>query len=79
MPQKKVRLTAREAEVCRLVLQGWTAKEIAGLLGLSPATIDAHISNVYLKTGARGRPNLAAHLLLRGLLPMTIDDLEIDE
>jgi len=45
-------LTARERQLMALVVSGHTNKEIAGKLGISPKTVEAHRSKVMLKTGA---------------------------
>jgi ATP/maltotriose-dependent transcriptional regulator MalT len=42
-------LTAREAEVLRLLATGMTNAEIARELSLSPRTIDAHLTTIYSK------------------------------
>lgn len=54
------RLSEREMEVFRLTGQGLEAKEIAGMLGLSPRTVDVHRANIRHKLGIRG-----AHELMR--------------
>jgi len=48
-------LTAREAEVLRLVAAGHTNKEIAGILFLSDKTIARHVSNIFTKVGVSTR------------------------
>ena len=72
---RNVKLTHREEEVCRLTLQGLTAKEVAQRTLSSPRTIDAHVNNVRLKLGASNRSHMAAHLLVRGLITMGARDL----
>ncbi|MET9950790.1 response regulator transcription factor [Streptomyces sp. NPDC006339] len=49
------RLTDREAEVLRHMAKGLTNAEIAGLLGVGPATVKTHVAAVLAKTGARDR------------------------
>jgi DNA-binding CsgD family transcriptional regulator/pimeloyl-ACP methyl ester carboxylesterase len=61
------RLTAREAEVLRLLANGHSNKEIAGELSLSVHTIERHLANVYAKIGARGRADATAYALRNGL------------
>ncbi len=48
-------LSAREIEVLRLVAQGKTNAEIAGLLVISKNTADRHVSNILAKTGSANR------------------------
>jgi DNA-binding NarL/FixJ family response regulator len=55
-------LTAREAQVARLVASGATNREIAQALFLSPKTVERHVSNALRKLGARNRAELAAHV-----------------
>lgn len=42
-------LTGRELEVLKLIGQGYTSKEIGGLLGISDKTVDAHRENIKKK------------------------------
>lgn len=49
------RLTEREAEVLRLMATGLTNAEIAGRMGVGPATTKTHVAAVLAKTGARDR------------------------
>lgn len=55
-------LTPREIEVVPLVAQGLANKEIASVLGISPATVRTHLSNLFQKTGARSRIDLVNRL-----------------
>ena len=48
-------LTAREVEVLRLLASGLTDQRIAEKLVLSPRTVHAHISSIYLKLGVTSR------------------------
>jgi len=52
-------LTKRELEVLALLLEGWRNQDIAERLGLSPNTVKNHVYNVYQKTGAANRVELA--------------------
>ncbi|HEU5101786.1 MAG TPA: AAA family ATPase, partial [Roseiflexaceae bacterium] len=60
-------LTAREAEVLRLVAAGLTNKEIAAQLVLSVPTVERHIANIYGKIGASRRYEAVAFALRHGL------------
>ena len=53
-------LSRRERDVLRLCADGKTNDEIAGALGLSPRTVERHLSNVYLKLGVTGSAARAA-------------------
>jgi DNA-binding CsgD family transcriptional regulator len=52
-------LTKREVEILSLLLEGWRNVDIATRLGLSPNTVKNHVYNVYQKTGAANRIELA--------------------
>jgi len=53
-------ITAREADVLRLVADGLANKQIAARLHLSPRTVEKHVESLLRKTGARSRTGLAA-------------------
>ncbi|CAN5317602.1 LuxR C-terminal-related transcriptional regulator [soil metagenome] len=48
-------LTAREAQVLRLVARGSTNRAIGTELGVSERTIDRHVSNIFAKLGVSSR------------------------
>jgi len=48
-------LTTRELEVMKLIEAGCSNQEIADKLVISPATVKRHISNIYVKLGAKSR------------------------
>ena len=48
-------LSAREAEVLKLVAKGLTNARIAQELFISPRTVDRHLNSVYRKAGVRSR------------------------
>lgn len=52
-------VSAREADVLRLVVEGLANKEIAARLHLSPRTVEKHVESLLRKAGARSRTELA--------------------
>ncbi|MCC6630025.1 MAG: AAA family ATPase [Chloroflexi bacterium] len=60
-------LTAREAEVLRLVAVGLANAEIAARLSLSPRTVNAHLTTIYSKLGVATRGAAIRFALDRGL------------
>jgi DNA-binding CsgD family transcriptional regulator len=61
-------LTQREIEVLKLVVEGMSGKDIAGVLVLSPRTVERHIANIYRKTDTHGRAQLASFALRQRLV-----------
>ena len=53
-------LTARQAEVFRLVLEGESNKEIAGRLQLACRTVEVHLTTLFEKAGVESRARLIA-------------------
>jgi DNA-binding NarL/FixJ family response regulator len=51
-------LTAQEAHIARLALQGLTNPQIGAQLFLSPRTIEWHLRHIYPKLGIRSRREL---------------------
>lgn len=56
-------LSAREAEIVRLVTTGESNGAIASRLHVAPGTVKKHLDNVYNKLGVRGRGPLTAFVL----------------
>lgn len=61
-------LTAREAEVVRLMAGGYSNREIAEALGTAEGTIKNHVSSILGKFGVRDRTRAVLKALETGLL-----------
>ncbi len=61
-------LTERERDVLRLLAESLTNRQIARRLGLSPRTVESHISSLYRKLGTRTRVETVARALALGLV-----------
>jgi DNA-binding NarL/FixJ family response regulator len=61
-------LTPRELEIVKLVAEAHTSAEIAGLLHISPRTVERHRENVMTKLGMRDRVQLTRYAIRRGLV-----------
>ena len=59
------RLTAREAEVLYWVVKGKINRDIADILGASPATVKKHLERVYAKLGVETRTAAAGMAMNR--------------
>jgi DNA-binding NarL/FixJ family response regulator len=57
---ERVGLTAREADVLRLLAEGQTNRQIAQELFISPKTASVHVSNILGKLGVANRGEAAA-------------------
>ena len=62
------RLTPREREVLRLIARGYLYKEIAQRLGISPKTVEAHVSAVLRKLQLSTRHELSRWAVERRLV-----------
>jgi DNA-binding NarL/FixJ family response regulator len=61
-------LTAREAEVVRLMAGGYSNREIAAALGTAEGTVKNHVSSILAKFGVRDRTRAVLKALETGLL-----------
>ena len=61
-------LTSREREVLRLIARGYLYKEIAARLGISPKTVEAHVSAVLRKLQLSSRHELSRWAVERRLV-----------
>ena len=62
------RLSAREAEVLRLVAAGRSNPGIAQDLSISPRTVTTHLTHIFAKLGVEGRAEAAAFAVRHGLI-----------
>jgi DNA-binding NarL/FixJ family response regulator len=67
VPQPAVPLTQRELVVLRLVAQGWTNREIAAELQLSPGTVKVHVERILNKLGVSHRTQAAVRAVEMGI------------
>lgn len=66
-PPPPADLTAREREVLGALVAGSSNAAIAGALGISVATVERHLTNLYRKLGANGRADAAVRAIGAGL------------
>ena len=73
VPDELLGLTAREAEVLRLVADGLSNSQIAEKLFISRKTASVHVSNILSKLGVATRVEAAAVAHRRGLVQSSAD------
>jgi DNA-binding CsgD family transcriptional regulator len=61
--RQQFKLTRRETDVLRRVIDGSKNTEIAGELGMAEQTVKDHLSNIYLKTATENRMALMRTLV----------------
>jgi len=59
---RRYRLSSRESDVVRLLLRGYSNRDIAATLGITTATVKRHLINVFNKTGVDSRTQLVCRL-----------------
>ncbi len=64
----RMRLTGRESDVLNALAAGDSNKEIAARLGVSVATVERHLTNLYRKLDASGRADAAVRGVRLGLV-----------
>jgi DNA-binding NarL/FixJ family response regulator len=62
-------LTAREAELLQLIVQGFSNSEIADELTVSLDTVKTHLKHIYAKCGAQDRAHAVIAAYESGLVP----------
>lgn len=68
IPGTPLSITAREAEVVRLIARGWTNQQIGEELYLSVHTVKRHVANILAKLGVRSRTAAVARARELGIL-----------
>nr|WP_144006816.1 response regulator transcription factor [Pelomonas sp. KK5] len=68
-PAGQEALSRRETEVLDLVARGFTYAEIAAQMGVSVATVQTHVRNIYGKLGVHNRSEAVFEARQVGLLP----------
>ena len=61
-------LSSREQEVLRHLVAGMSNKEIAGLLGITEATVKCHVSTILMRLNVSDRTQAVVTALQRGLV-----------
>jgi len=61
-------LSSREQEVLRHLVEGMSNKEIAGLLGITEATVKCHVSTILMRLNVSDRTQAVVTALQRGLV-----------
>jgi HD-GYP domain-containing protein (c-di-GMP phosphodiesterase class II) len=67
-------LSDREIEVLRLVATGFSNREIAEKLVISPRTAEHHVQHIYRKLGVTSRPAVAFYAMEHGLVTSSLDE-----
>lgn len=66
LPAKAI--TDREEQILKLVAEGHTSQQIAGLLVISPKTVERHRANLLAKLGLKDRLELTRYAIRVGLI-----------
>jgi len=64
-------LTDREIEILELLALGFTVKQVATRLRLSPRTVETHVAKLYRKLGARNRVQAVSRAASLGLIELS--------
>jgi len=67
-PSERPRLTPREKQILNLVAEGYSNKEIAERLVVSPSTVHSHRTNLMQKLGLSTRHELVQYARRQGLI-----------
>jgi DNA-binding NarL/FixJ family response regulator len=61
-------LSTREFAVLELLVEGLADKEIAGILGVTPFTINKHVGQILIKLDCRSRTGAAVKAIRSGMV-----------
>jgi two-component system response regulator NreC len=67
-------LSRREEEVLRLIAHGYTQKEIAKKMAISPTTVETYSARIREKLDLRERSDLVRYAMTRGIVNKTEGD-----
>jgi DNA-binding NarL/FixJ family response regulator len=68
----KARLTSKEREILRYLVEGKSNKEIATAMKIAPGTVNSHLDNIYMKLDCTNRVTACFVALKNGLfLPVS--------
>ncbi|RMG66768.1 MAG: DNA-binding response regulator [Calditrichaeota bacterium] len=67
-PQADYALTRREQEILELLVQGYSQKQMAAQLNLSPLTVATHMKNIYAKLHVHSRTEAVVKALRERLI-----------
>ena len=72
MSTKDETLTKREIEVLYLIGQGYSSRDVAGMLSVNKRTVDFHLGNIYDKLQVNNRVKALREATRRGLIPFEL-------
>jgi DNA-binding CsgD family transcriptional regulator len=75
---KKVALTGKQKDILHYVLKGFSNKEIANRMRISPGTVNSHLDTIYSKLGCSSRLEASIIALKKGLFISSPGDLSRD-
>jgi DNA-binding NarL/FixJ family response regulator len=63
-------LTKRELETLEMLARGFPQREVAGIMGVSPHTIGAHVKSIYSKMAVNSRAEAVYEAVQNGLIDL---------
>jgi two-component system response regulator NreC len=73
LASRKRVLTSREQEVLKLLAEGRTVRSVAGILGLSVKTVDAHKFNLMRKLGLHNKAELVMWAIQKKVVKLPVN------